>query len=159
MTSKKTSEVQAQPFERMTRTDKHHVRLFYSMIFSPAYKSLSSEATRLYTILKTNYWGSSTTAKCPYSYITENTDIHRNRIRKRLEELEAFGFIEITEDTAKSKRGRPANLYKFSEKWKDVSDVDALAIKKRLGAKEKEDSQRKGRGKEKLKEFLKNNEP
>lgn len=99
------------------------VRLYESLLTSEPFKALSPEAKLLFLYIKREFVGSQNmkekdTVKLPYEQIVELTGITRCRIRKRIEELEDFGFIEVTTDWGKIRR---INKYHFVSTWKNIS--------------------------------------
>ncbi len=130
--------------------DKKFVRVYSSMLISKAYISLSAESKVLYILLKNNYYGSGSTAVCPYDDIAELTGIARKRIKQRIDELKAFGFIKVGVSD-KNKRGKPANLYEFIGDWKDIkTDADVELAK----AKIKDTEERKRKARERIEKML-----
>lgn len=137
-------------WERETLNDNKFVRLYSSMLTSKAYVNLSSEAKVLYTLLKNNYYGSGETAMCPYDDIVKYTGINRKRIRKRIDELVAYGFIKISVQEEKNKRGKPPNIYHFVKDWQNKTDEDIIHIKNKLT----ENDERKEKARQRIREMI-----
>lgn len=97
------------------------VRIFESMINSPAFKTLTPVATKIYFILKNEYRGNYTmnNVKCPYSTMIDN-GISRNSIPPALRLLEALGFITIESGSIM----RQPSVFHFSDKWKEIPDIE-----------------------------------
>lgn len=65
--------------------------------------------------------------KCPYKDLRAAGIKSNATISKNFMPLEAFGFIEI-----KGGGFHVASEYKFSDKWKDITDEEAKNIKRKL---------------------------
>ena len=106
------------------------VRIFESMFESPAFIALTPVASRIYLILKNEYRGNFTMNNivCPYSTMEEYA-ISRNSIPPALRLLEALGFIVREPGNLM----REPTVYHFSDKWKDIKDIETAAkLKKEL---------------------------
>ena len=111
-----------EPPERWECVSDHErfVRIFASMIDSPAFRALSQIAKRIYFILKNEYRGNYTknNIKCPYSTMM-SYGISRNSISPALRLLESLGFIERDSGALM----RTETIFHFSDKWKEVKDI------------------------------------
>ena len=121
-----------EPPQKWESTSDHErfVRIFESMMESPAFKVLSPVATRIYLILKNEYRGNFTMNNivCPYSTM-EQYGISRNSIPPALRLLEALGFIVREPGNLMSE----PTVYHFSDKWKEIKDIETAGkIKKEL---------------------------
>lgn len=100
--------------------DEQHIRLYYKMLESAAYKTLSCTACWLYAELKYEWRGKKKNEiKLTYSDIKERKKTHFRAISKAFLELEIFGFIDVIQ------RGglfKGASIYALSDRWKEISD-------------------------------------
>ena len=117
------------------RRDSHFIRLYDSQLYSPAMKHLSGEGLKLYILLRDQYRErpeqTGGEVKCPYKYLLENGFKSRDTISRKFVELEKFGLINIK---VSGGFGIPS-VYRFSDKWKTISEEEALRIKKELSRK------------------------
>ena len=143
-------------YQRKTVNDNHYVALFESLMKSPAYSELSCEAKCIYNLLRLNNYGSNKMAKCPYKDMVKYAGVHKSRIKTRIDELVAFGFVKIyTEqiDLKSRTKGQPANVYEFLEDWKTITEDDTEQIKKELKERKKDNQQRKEKSYERINEM------
>lgn len=122
----------------------HWVRIYDDCLRSEAFISLSSKSKVLYINLKSEYKGNfnevSNIVKLTYDQIIRFTGIRKNDIRKHLDELEAFGFIEISGNGGLH---RTMNQYKLIGRWQKLSKEECKAIKKTFKEKQAEYKRRK----------------
>ncbi len=99
--------------------DEQHIRLYYKMIESEAYQTISCTACWLYAELKHEWSGKKKNEiKLPYSDIRERKKTHFRAIARAFLELELFGFIDVVQ------RGglfRGASIYALSDRWKETN--------------------------------------
>lgn len=115
----------------------HFTRMYDSMLHSPAWLALSDSAKWQYTVIKSQYKGGyqqtdgsgNAMVKCPYNDIQKAGIKSNETVSNNFKQLEAFGFI-----TASHNGFKVANQYKFSDKWKEISDEEASKIKAELKA-------------------------
>ncbi len=126
----------------------HHVIFFDDQLTSPAYIALSANAKEVYTILRMQYKGAYTgdTVKCPYSTFVE-MKLRRETVARALDQLECYGFIEITRGGLEHKPSE----YKLSEKWKTLSNPEEM---KKADAKFRERLEIKKKAKDYKKAFM-----
>ena len=117
----------------------HHVIFFDDQLTSLAYRALSANAKEVYTVLRMQYKGVYTgnTVKCPYSTF-EQMGLRRETVSRALDQLECYGFVEITRGGLEH---RPSE-YKLVDKWVQMENAEKMeeakaAFKKRMEKKQK----------------------
>ena len=127
----------------------HFVRLYSSMLNSPAWLALSNGAKLQYIVIKSQYKGGyqqtdgngNAMVKCPYTSMNAAGIKSSESISENCRQLEAFGFVDI-----KGGGYHIASEYKFSNRWCDITEKDAQEIKSRLRA-DKKDRDKKAKEK------------
>ena len=114
-----------------------YVRIYCSMLDSPAWLALSNSAQRQYILIKSQYKGGyqqtdgngNAMVKCPYKDMMKAGIKSNETISENCRQLEAFGFLTIT-----GGGHRIASEYKFSNKWQNITGAEAKKIKAQLQA-------------------------
>lgn len=100
--------------------DEQHIRFYYKMMESAAYKALSFAAIWLLLELRKQWaGGDANKIKLSYSKIKKIRKIHSRIISRAFIELEVLGFINIV------KRGglfKGASVYALSDHWQEISE-------------------------------------
>ena len=99
---------------------KTYVRVYLTMMKSPAYKVLSHHARELYRLIKAESRGTNI-AICPYDNIISYGGFRRNSIPRYIKELELMGFIKCESGGLY----RTPNKYTFVDGWKDINEKQA----------------------------------
>ena len=112
--------------------DKHYLRMYDSMLYSPAFRCLSGTGSKLYLILRSQYRDlpaqTGGTIKCPYRYLLSNGFNSADTLSNAFLELEAYGFIEV-----KLSGGHNIpNEYRLSDKWIAISEEEGKQIKRHI---------------------------
>ena len=106
-------------FESCGKSNEHFTALYDSMIESAAYKSLSSSARTVYTVIKSKYRGDFTGNEitCPYA-VFEEYGLQHTTVKRALDDLENAGFIEVERQGFTTKNlHREPNIYRLSSRW------------------------------------------
>ena len=100
--------------------------IYATMIQSAAWERLTNNARVLYLYMKLQYYGAKPIKEHPQTdfyfnaaLATKTYRLYTNlaQFRKDRQQLIDLGFIEIVENR---KNMRKKNIYRFSDKWKDV---------------------------------------
>ena len=97
----------------------HFTPFFDDQIDSKAYIALSASAKEVYTILRRQYKGDYTgeVIKCPYSTF-EKYGIRRETVARSIDQLEAFGFINVD----RGGLAHQPSKYHLINKWQELED-------------------------------------
>lgn len=119
-----------QKYGKKKPTDARHIRLYYAMMDSPAYRALSDSAKVVFNEFLREWGGKDQNSIIlTYSTVQERTTRAPATIAHAILELEAFGFIDRKEPGGLHNR---ATVYALSERWKEVSkDPQKLEESKR----------------------------
>ena len=93
-----------------------HVRIYFAMMESPAWKSVSSTAHDIYLEMLKEYRGRPENRfSLSYSQLQDQYRFGKSRISAALRALERFGFIDVLE---KGGLYKAWSEYALSERWK-----------------------------------------
>jgi len=100
--------------------NEQHIRLYYKMMESAAYKALSFAAVWLLLELRKQWaGGDANKIKLSYSKIKKIRKIHSRIISRVFIELEVFGFIDIVHHGGLFKG---SSIYALSSRWEEISE-------------------------------------
>lgn len=109
---------------------KSFLRLYKSLLNSPAWLALSNSAKWQYIVIYMQYTGRleqvtprGITVKCPYNEFKKYGISGKSTISRNSKQLEEFGFIKI-----KGGGLHVPNEYTFSDKWHSMSKEDIESI-------------------------------
>ena len=101
----------------------HYTVMFDDQFDSAAYKALSANAKHVYGIIRRQYKGSYTGDRIICSYKKfEKYGVRRETAARAIEQLEAYGFIDIT----RGGLGHVPNEYRLVDRWKSLSDPEQM---------------------------------
>ncbi len=93
--------------------EKRYIRIANTQLVSPVMRSLSNSAFRIYTNMRMESGGN---ISFTFPYSKYKSYMTRPTFEKVVDELVNTGFIEVVQRNANL---RKANVYRFSEGWKN----------------------------------------
>lgn len=114
------------------KPDEYYNKIYSSMITSPCWKHVSGDAIKIYglCLVEEGKAGRDNDFYLTYNTIEKYTGINRHYIKKRINELIDYGFIELVFLGGRKKVGYEweKSRYKISSRWKMCTDDSKFKV-------------------------------